>query len=291
MEALLDGTWRDNDARRIAVLAENRGQKIGLLHLGRQASGRPAALDVEHHQWYFRHDGQSQEFGFQRHSGARGHSQGNLAAVGGADRHTGSGDLIFRLMNHAAVTFNDFGKFVRHRGCRCDRIHRADLHAGRNGAECGSLVAVHDDSFFIERHRVDMELEAEVCPGPGDTGFDQFDILLGHLGRLEAENVRNLPFNDRYIPLVDFRQHAQGEHVLAVAGVVDDLECFLLDRHQENAVILRGHLLHRIFVHAANFLVFMVLPAGLEQDDAIILQGIQPMAGQQHLIVEGNSQL
>ena len=57
--------------RRLGVAAEERLQQVGLLGLGGQAGGGPAALDVADHERQLGGDGEADGLHLQRHARAR----------------------------------------------------------------------------------------------------------------------------------------------------------------------------------------------------------------------------
>ena len=61
----------DDRQRRLAVVAVHRHQQVGLLGLGRQAGGGPAALDVDDEQRQLEADGQADGLGLEGHARAR----------------------------------------------------------------------------------------------------------------------------------------------------------------------------------------------------------------------------
>ena len=69
MEAFLNCRRRNDDARRVARLREQRREQIGLFDFGRKAGAGTAALDVDHDERRFGHDCESDELGLERESG------------------------------------------------------------------------------------------------------------------------------------------------------------------------------------------------------------------------------
>ena len=130
----------------LAVAAVERLHQVALFGLGRQTRRRAAALDVDHHQRQFGHDGQTERFAFERKSRAGGRRDGEIAGEGGADGRADAGDLVFGLHGlHAQLLV--FGQlFENHRGRR-DGVGAAEerqprLFGGGHQSPCRGDVAV-----------------------------------------------------------------------------------------------------------------------------------------------------
>ncbi len=102
----------------------------------------------------------------------------------------------------------------------------------------------------------------------GDLGADQLDV-----------------------PVVDPRQHAQHEHVLAPAGIVHDGEALLFHRDLDDPVVVLRKLVQTLPVLLSDIRVAVRGPHVLQQDDRILGQCPQLDPAQQHLLVEGHHQV
>src|ERR1039458_8680265 len=81
VKSIFDVGRRQHDAGRVAMAAEAGDVQIGLLDAGRQAGGRPAALDIHNHQRHFGHDRPTQRFTLQGNPGAAGTGDRNASGI------------------------------------------------------------------------------------------------------------------------------------------------------------------------------------------------------------------
>ena len=116
-EAVARALRRDDRQRRLAVAAVDRHQQVGGLGLGRQAGGRAAALDVDDEQRQLEAHGEAHRLGLEGHARSAGGGDGEVAAVGGADRRADAGDLVLGLQRaHAeALVLRQLVEDVRRR--------------------------------------------------------------------------------------------------------------------------------------------------------------------------------
>ena len=88
--------------------------------------------------------------------------------------------------------------------------------------------------------------------------------------------------------IVEVAEHAQHEHVLALARVGDELAALALHRHLVQAVAVGQQPFTRLVVLQHDLRVGILGPDALQQDDAVGLQLARVDAAEQHLLVEGD---
>ncbi len=266
---------RDDDLGRVARRTVQARQQITLFDLRRQTGGGAATLHVDDDQRHLRHDGEADHLGLQRHAGAGRNRAGRLAGVGRADREADGGDLVFGLVHEAAGQRIVVGQVVRRGRRRRDRIHRYQFDAGGHDAKPDRRVAVYDDRRRQPRILGGgyLELVVEIVTRERVAGIEQIVIDLYDLVALAAEDLRDLVLRLVDVAVVDPAEHAQYEHVLALARVPDQLQALLLDRqfmHDETALVEVGQ---RFAILVANLLVRVLRPHVLEQDDRAFAVG------------------
>ena len=141
-------------------------------------------------------------------------------------------DLVLCLVHEATCQVEVVGQVVRRRGGGRDRVHGNELHARRHDAQADGLVAVDDDRMLealIVRRR-DLELVVETVASEGIAGIEQLVVDVDDLLALLAEDLGDFFLRNVDVAVVDATEHAQYEHVLALARIIDDLQAFLLDR-------------------------------------------------------------
>ena len=291
VEAVLDRARRDDHLRGVAVAAEDRGEQIALLDLGRLAGARPAALHVDHDQRDLGHHRQADGLLLERVAGARGDRHGALAGVGRADREGRRGDLVLGLVHHAADLGEDLAEVVRGGGGRRDGVHRADLHAGRHHAQREGHVAVHDHLAMVGRRRRHVEGQVQVGQRPLVPRGEQGDVGVDELAGLLAEGQCDLVAGQVEVELVDRAQHAERVHVLAAPRVGDQLAALPLHRDLDDPVAGGDQQVVRLGVGRGDPGVAVVTPHVLEQDRAARLElpGVHP--AEQHLLVERDDEV
>jgi hypothetical protein len=180
---------------------------------------------------------------------------------------------------------------MRHRGRRRDRVHGADLHARGQHAQCERGIAVDHDLRLGGLDGRDGELDVEVVLSPGEPGVEQALVGLDDLAVLLLQREGHLLAPQLDIEAVDAAQHAQHEHVLALAGVGHELQALALQRDLDDAVPVLPQAAEGLGIHGADAGVAVLAPHALQQDDAAALQLTAADAPEQDLFVEGNHQV
>ena len=93
------------------------------------------------------------------------------------------------------------------------------------------------------------------------------------------------------VAIVDPGEEPEREHVLSLAGIVDDLETLGLHRDGDEPVVFRSELLHRRGPLIANHLVRMILPHVLDQQHRIVRECAEMVPGEKNLLVERHDQI
>ena len=145
VEAILHRRGRENDARAVAVPAVNRLVQIALLHIGREARARSAALHVDNDERHLRHGSPADRFGLERDAGTGAAGDGEVAREREAERDRDRAKLVLGLHEDAAV-FRQFAPQNFHDGRPGrDGITGAVTHAGGDQSVGEGLVAIHRD--------------------------------------------------------------------------------------------------------------------------------------------------
>ena len=96
-EAVARRLGRQDRQGRLAVAAVHGVQQVGLLGLGRQPGGRPAALDVDDDERQLEVDGQADRLGLEVQARAAGRGDAEGTAEGRAEGGADAGDLVLGL--------------------------------------------------------------------------------------------------------------------------------------------------------------------------------------------------
>ena len=212
-EAVLHRDRRDDDPRGLAVAAVEGVLQVGLLGLGRQAGGRPAALGVDHDAGDLRGAGVAEHLGHQREARAGGGRHRLHAGVRRAEHRRERGDLVLALDRDAA----HLGQLGRQpledvRGRR-DRVAGEVLHPGRDRAEGDRLVARHQDPVLLDLDRVDDRERADQVGALVVAGAQRGDVRVGDAllvgvaaqhqlldrGGVERDHARHGPHGDHVL--------------------------------------------------------------------------------------------
>ncbi len=191
-------------------------------------------------------------------------------------------------MDETAGQVKVLGKIVRCGRRRRDRVHGDHFHAGGHDAQAGGLVAVHDHDRLqpVLRRRRDAESVVDVVAGERVAGVEQVVVDLDDLVALLAEDLGDFFLALVRVAVVNPAEHAEHEHVLALARVCDQLEAFLLNRqfvHDQSALLEVGECFR---VLLADFLLGVFGPHVLEQHDGAWPVGTVLDAGVEDLLVE-----
>ena len=137
----------------------------------------------------------------------------------------------------------------------------------------------------------DLPEVIDMLLGIGIAGIEQLDVRLDDLLAFMGEGRGDLLVAELDAAIVDAADHAEYEHVLAAAGVADDLQALDLHRHLLDDQAMLGELLDRRGVLIADLLRRVGGPLVLQQHDGAALVSTVGDAGVQHLLVEGHHQL
>jgi len=130
VEAVFDISRGQHHARGVPVAAKAGEVQIRLLDLRRQAGGRAAPLDVDHHQRHLGHDRPAQRFHLQRKPRPARAGHGDPPGIAGAVGHGNGGQLVFALHKGAAVVGQLAAQDFHHVRPRRDRVRGAEADAG-----------------------------------------------------------------------------------------------------------------------------------------------------------------
>ena len=273
------------------MAAEDGTHQVALFDFGRLAGARAAALDVNHDQRDFRHDGQTDGFLLERITRSGGDGDGAFAGIRRTDGEGAGGDFILGLVYDAADFLENFGKIVRGRGGRGYRIHRAQFHSRGHDAERQCRVPVGDDLRLGGRSGRNAEAEVEIGLAPLVAGFEQLDIGIDDALRLLAESQRNLVASHLQFETVEVTEHAQGKHVLAAFRVGVEQLALLLHRELDYPMTGGKQPVMRLDIGHRDIQIRMFAPHTFEKNDTARLQFASTHATEQYLLVESHHQI
>ncbi len=224
VEAIRGVRGRDDGHRALAVAAVHRLQEVGLLGLGGQAGGGPAALHVDDQKRELGDDRQPQGLALQRQARSGGPGDPDGSTVGGADGGTDRGDLVFGLERRHAVVLEGRQSVQDVRRGR-DRVgpveHRAAGLSGGHGQRDGDGGVAHDVAVVAGR---------EIRFGHLVGSLEHLDghrvVVAGHqrgqvgLGERALELALDPRTRGVGRPAVEPVHHPEGEEVLAAVGLL-----------------------------------------------------------------------
>ena len=147
-------------------------------------------------------------------------------------------------------------------------------------------VAVDHDlrhRHLVGRNRV---LEVEVRLGPREARFQQAHVGGDDLGVLLAEDALDLLARELQVEAVDAAEHAEHEHVLALARVRHERAAFALERNFVDLEAIRVQRRDGVDVRLRDLRILVFAPHALEQDGGALLELAGAHAAEQHLLVE-----
>ena len=148
MEAVGRGAGSYHYCRALTVPAVDGLQKVGLLGLGRQTSGRTATLYIDNNQRQLSHHCQTDGFAFERQTGTGGGGGGQITGERGTDSRTYTRYLVLCLNNHHTHIFPS-----------CQLLHDVGGGSDRIRAEEQALARFLGSSYqtpcsgFVARNR------------------------------------------------------------------------------------------------------------------------------------------
>ena len=210
---------RKDDARAVAVPAENGLKEIALLDIRRQAGARSAALHIDNDERHLRHGSPADRFGLERDAGAGAAGDGEISRERKAERDRDGAELVLGLHEDAAV-FREFAPQNFHDGRPGrDGITGAVTHAGGDQAVGERLVAIHRDLRAVALFgNVRLELilvRQDVADGIAVAGLKRHERGVDDALVFAAEFFRDEGLQFLDIEMENFRDQTEDENVFA----------------------------------------------------------------------------
>ena len=184
-------------------------------------------MDVHDDQGHLGHHGPSQCLGLERNARAGRTGHRHASAPAGANGHGDGSDLVFALLETAAVLGQFAAQQLHDVGPGSDRITGAESHAGSDEAVGEGFVAAHD---HLAQTHIFTGVELEEFGRAGQlvivTGVERIECSLGDLGVLAGESLGQQAGELGNIQVEHLGQQPQREHVLALvtAGATDGFD-------------------------------------------------------------------